>query len=327
MLKALREIPLLEAPAEGLGAIVESRSAEMADILGEARRHYTAPVLVAGDRLSRAWLRRSQNPYLGEIDAIAGRLDGPGGYLLNLSFEWSCTTATGPAPGGKGNRLLRTLDWLLPGLGRTLLVVRQQGAAGTYLNITWPGFVGVATAMAPGRFSAALNQPPMRRNSALLAFDWLLGRSRLAVSRALPPVHLLRRVFDSCRTFAEAKRLLVETPLCMPAFFTLSGATAEEGCIIERTETRAAVRESPACVANHWVDLPHRCWPRGGDSVGRLAAMTAGHCGATEPFAWLTPPILNPTTRVAVEANAGAGSLLARGYEADGPVTRPFAIG
>ena len=136
--------------------------------------------------------------------------------MLNMSYEWSCSAGVGADPTGVGNRLLRTLDWPLPGLGRALVVARQQGAAGCYYNVTWPGYVGVLTAMAPGRFSAAINQPPLRRFTGSLPLDWVLGRFSIYRHGGLPPSHLLRRVFDECRGYEDAKRMLVETPVCLP---------------------------------------------------------------------------------------------------------------
>src|SRR5262249_40440392 len=77
------------------------------------------------------------------------------GVPRNYSYEWGCTT--GAAPDGDGVTLMRTLDWPFDGLGRALVVMRQQGAAGPYLSVTWPAFAGVLTGLAPGRFAAAIN--------------------------------------------------------------------------------------------------------------------------------------------------------------------------
>ena len=41
----------------------------------------------------------------------------------------------------------------------------MQGPAGEFFNITWPGFVGALTAMAPWRFAAAINQAPLWRRT------------------------------------------------------------------------------------------------------------------------------------------------------------------
>lgn len=324
-------IPVLEIGAGGAPALAKAAPDRLELILAAAQEHYTRIGLEIGDRLSRRWFERADNPYAGEIAAaaacLAGHADGrAGAYLLNLSYEWTCTSGVAPDPTGRGNRMLRTLDWPLDNLGRALVVGRQEDAAGPYLNVTWPGFAGVITAMAPKRFSAALNQPPAIKRTFSCWLDWAIARARVLQSRALPPAHLLRRVFDSCRTYAEARAMLIETPLCLPAFFTLSGTAPNEGCVIERTEDAARVRESPATAANHWVSFPFPGWPRGEASETRFRRMSEIHRRAPDGFAWVAPPILNATTRAAVVANAARGVLWVQGYESDGPATAPLTI-
>ena len=324
--RALPEIPLVRLGAAGPAALIDAEPERFSAIMQAGRAHYGTGALARGDALSKRWLGRQANPYAGEIGAIAARAETPGAYLLNLSYEWTCTTSAAADPSGTGNRLLRTLDWPLDGLGRNVVVAETEGAAGTYLNVTWPGFAGVATAMAPGRFAAALNQPPMRRWTPSCWLDWGINRVRVWRRRALPPVHLLRRVFDECRSYAEARRMLSETPLAMPAFFTLSGLGADEGCVIERREDRADIREAPASVANHWMAVRQPGRARGIDSEGRYRLMEALRDQTPDDFTWVQPPILNETTRLAVIANAAAGRLKVQGWEADGPATRPFTL-
>ena len=91
---------------------------------------------------------------LAEIDEIAARLGRPGGHFLSVNYEWGCTVGVGPSPDGRSARLTRTLDWFTPGLGRYVMAARVAGQAGHFVTLTWPGFVGVLQAMAPGRFSA-----------------------------------------------------------------------------------------------------------------------------------------------------------------------------
>lgn len=319
-------VPLIEAGSRGALPALETAGDRLEHIIAMARRHYGFLTLQVADTASRRWLEKTGNPYLSEIEAIAGRIGAPGVYMLNLSYEWSCTAGVGADPGGTGNRLLRTLDWPLDGLGRTLIVSRHDGAAGDYFNITWPGFIGITTAMAPGRFSAAVNQPPMRWTSPVMAFDWVVNRLGIWRDGGLPPVHLLRKLFDECATYAEAKAMLESTPVCLPAFFSLSGVEPDEGCAIERLEKRAAVREGPASTANHWMcfQVPGRA--RGNDSPGRWRQMETVRDGAGDDFAWVTPPIFNAATRVAVIANARTAKLLVQGWEADGPATEVFAL-
>lgn len=326
---ALVPIPEIDATADGVGAVINAAPAQFQAVLDAGLAHYGGVAMALGNRLSRHWLARNANPYLPEIDAmaaVAATAGATGVHLLNMSYEWTCTTAAAPDPGGNGARLLRTLDWPLNGLGRNVVVARMAGAAGGYDNVTWPGFSGVATAMAPGRFAAAINQPPMRKWTPSCWFDWGVNRVRLWRRRALPPVHLLRRVFDECRNYAEARTMLADTPLAMPAFFTLAGTAPDQACVIERTEEHAEVRPGPASVANHWVALDQPGRYRGIDSPGRLALMEAQleRAGQSAPFDWVTPPILNATTRLAVVANAKSGRLTVQGWEADGPATAVF---
>jgi len=321
--ESLPQIPVVRAESGGARAIAAERPAEFRAVLDAGQAHYGAAAIAIGDRLSRRWLRRNDNPYLAEIDALAALAGDAGAHLLNMSYEWTCTTSAAPDPAGDGARLLRTLDWPLNGLGRNVVVARMKGEAGVYDNVTWPGFSGIATASAPGRFAAAINQPPMRKWTSSCWFDWGVNRIRLWRRRALPPVHLLRHVFDRCRSFEDAKRVLMETPIAMPAFFTLAGTRAHEACVIERTEEAVTLREGPASVANHWIgrDEPGRY--RGFDSPGRYAQMEAERdvAGVSGPFDWVTPPILNATTRLAVVAHPASGRLSVQGFEQDGPAT------
>jgi hypothetical protein len=214
----------------------------------------------------------------------------------------------------------------MDGLGRDVVVARFQGKAGDYYNITWPGFVGVATAMAPGRFAAAINQPPLAKHSGIRPLDWALARMSYWRSGALPAMHLLRRVFDDCVNYQEAKRRLCVEPIAVPAFFTLAGIEPDEGCIIERRERSYAVREVPACISNHWTTFPIRGWQRGVDTRARLDYMKTVFTSPGNDFDWVAHPVLNETTRLAVIANAAEHRLIVRGFEADGPATDVFTL-
>ena len=322
----LVDIPLLDIGRDGPVALAEHAADRLAILVASARRHYGGVTLHLGDRATHQWLLRNGNPYRHEIAAIAARFPVPGAIVLNLSYEWSCTAGVGPDPDRQGMRMLRTLDWPLKGLGASLVVARYETDAGEYYSATWPGFVGVLTATAPGRFCAAINQPPARRISGRCWFDWAIHRRGVWRQSALPPSHLLRKVFDECRSYAEAKARLIETPLCIPAFFTLAGADSE-GCVIERQELRAAVHEAPMSISNHWLSLPISGYhDRGTDSVGRRALMDACRDSVPDGFSWVVPPILNPKTHASVVANAHSAKLLLQGWEAARPVTAVFDL-
>jgi hypothetical protein len=69
------------------------------------------------------------------------------------------------------------------------MVARHQAEAGRFLNVTWPGYAGVTTAMAPGRFSAALNQAPDQGATGWTVLDKALngGWERGTLSTFIAP--------------------------------------------------------------------------------------------------------------------------------------------
>jgi len=126
---------------------------------------------------------------------------------------------------------------------------------------------------------------------------------------------------------AKAKKMLSEYALCVPAIYSLGGIEADESCAIERLETRAKLRHGPVSTANHWTGFRVPGRARGFDSPGRWRCMEETHAsGMADNFAWVAPPILNATTRVAVIANARTRKLMVRGWEKDGPATEVFTL-
>ncbi|MEO3428181.1 hypothetical protein AAFN88_04940 [Pelagibius sp. CAU 1746] len=313
--KDLREIPL--HAVDGPGDLLRLEPARLAALLAAAERRYPRAGIALADHLSRRWLERSANPYLAEIGQVAAALGRPGAHFLNMSYEWACTCSVGPTADGRASRLTRVLDWPFEGLGAELVAARQRGPAGEWINITWPGFSGSIQGLAPGRFAAAFNQAPLRRRSPSKAVDWACDRYGLWRSRALPPAHLLRRVFDEARDFAAAKAMLAETPLALPAIFSLAGCGPDEQAVIERLEDHAVVHQGPQVAANHWnaAEMP-RARARGTVSDRRAAVMRDQAAAAGPDLAWLQPPVLNPTTRLALYAEPAGGRLVAQGFEA-----------
>ncbi len=321
-------IPLIDTGDRGPLVLLDAAAERAEALRGIGERHYTRLGLRLGDAVGRAWLERTANPYRQEIAAIAARLERPGGIALNLSYEYACTALTAPDPGGGGARLLRVLDWKLPGLGANVVVAKSSSAAGPYYNVTWPGAVGCLTAMAPGRFSAAIHQAPMRRNGLTRLGDELANRISVWRSAGLPPSHLLRQVFEECLDYAAARRRLIETPIALPAIFVLAGTAPAETCIIERLEDRAAVHDGPGCSANHWrTESFGAGWKsRGQDNLSRCAGLYELLDRPAEGFAWIAPPVLNRDTRLAVRMNAATAELVVIGIEEERPATREFSL-
>ena len=159
--------PLVRIPVHAVGPdypmeTLEREEARAHALIDDATGDLPPAALRVLDAISRRWLAKQDSGYLPEIDAIARRLARPGAYFLSVNYEWGCSCKVGPSPDQKSARLVRVLDWLTPGLGRELVAARVAGAAGPFTTLTWPGYTGLLQAMAPQRFSAALNQAPMR---------------------------------------------------------------------------------------------------------------------------------------------------------------------
>jgi hypothetical protein len=169
-----------------------------------------------------------------EIASIARMVGRPEPEVLlgNLYYEafrqligctaFACDTPDGPIHA-------RNLDWWTEDriLARLTCVVRVQGApAGPYELVSWPGFIGALSGLAPGRFAISLN--------AVISSE----RPTLA-----PPVVLLiRHALETCGTFREAVSLLERSPIAADCLLLLTGTKSGEMAVIERTSTRAAVR-------------------------------------------------------------------------------------
>jgi hypothetical protein len=316
-------LDLLKGHLAGAHALVVAASGTF----GALSRAASVVALPLGDRASRKWLEHNRNPYLGEISAMADMLGRSGVYFLNVCFEWGCTSGVWDTQDGP--LLRRVLDWPFPALGEYVVVAHQSGPAGEFLNATWPGVSGVYQASAPGRFAAALNQAPMREHGLGFAGDWLTARVAAAENGGLPPAHLLRQMFETAPDYDTARQMLCETKLAVPAIFILAGVRAEEGCVIERTETDFVLRPMQGgrvCAANHFVGREQGWRARPIDSAGRLACAVALG-GAQEDFSWFTPPIANVNSRLAMNACVANGALSVIGTGGVAPVTEIFRFG
>jgi hypothetical protein len=291
-------------------------------------------LLPAMDSATRRWLLRSRSPYASEVHSIAAELGFPGIWFLNGCYQWGCTALA--CEQGGVPWLVRTLDWPFPGLGRHLEVARMRGAAGDFDNVTWPAYVGVLTASAPGRFSACINQAPMWRRTRrawLRPYDIALNARQTWGIRSIPPDHLLREVFETCKTYTEAKHLLETTPIARPVIYVLVGCYHGEWCVIERTQDGFATRDHETAAANDWLRSRQAWEARVGAEVlftrtideaaensrSRRDYLRAWRGRFEGGFGWVSPPVLNSQTRVAVEMSPATGVLRAIGYEqADG---------
>jgi hypothetical protein len=119
-------------------------------------------------------------------------------------------------------------------------------------------------------------------------------------------------------------------PIARPVIFTLIGCERGERCVIERTESAFVTRTEDTSSANDWqrstppwearvcttLLLTVSTEEAAARSRARREALSSfPQSFARAEFAWVTPPVLNPFTRLAVEMCAANGTLRAVGYE------------
>lgn len=318
----LLPIPIVQTGPDFPLATLRLETARAHALLDLAAAHVPVKALKALDAVSRRWLEKWSNPHLSEIDEVARMLARPGAYFFSINYEWGCTCQVAPSPERATARLIRVLDWRTPGLGKNFIAAKVEGNdAGPFMVLTWPGYTGVLQGMAPSRFSAALNQAPMRRLTGFYYFDWAANRGRVWKMPHPTPAHLLRDVFETAKSFVEARQMLIERPISTPAIYSLAGIKPSETVVIERSETEARVHDGRNVAANHWQAHGWRGGSRGVDSAGRACLMHSVSTKFDPSFAWLKPPILNPNTRLVMIADASAGRVMAQGWEPEGPAT------
>lgn len=282
------------------------------------------------DPVARWWLGRSNSPFLDEIRAIGEILGRPGVWLLHGAYAVGCTALADES--SEGPVLRRTLDWPFPGLGGLAEVARQSGPAGDFLNVTWPGFAGVLTAVAPGRFAASINQAPMRRRTRrewLLWLDYVLNAfEALRTSGRPPPEHVLRVALENCADFDEVCRFLEAAAVARPVLFLVTGCVPGERVLIERDGEAARTFRDGTVVANAWRESSHGWRPRvcgEGTPIDnnrrRVSAMAACDGRHSPELEWAVAPVVNAFTRLAVEMCAASGRLIVAGWEESGRVT------
>lgn len=304
-----------------------ARRAQLQDLIRTAVPAYVPRLAVKlVDARSREWLSHNSTPYAAEVDEIDRLAGHPGSvHALSACYEWGCTAAA--LPYESGMVLFRVLDWPIHGLGRLVEAVLVPGAAGPFLTLTWPGFTGVLQALAPGRFAIALNQAPLLLHGpqALWPLSWVQERRVTAASTAPSPLHVVRMVCEQARDYAEAREMLERTDIAVPATYTLVGLHEGERVVVERDRTSSYIDPDAYTAANAWGRKDVRGSPRHVANVERKAQLM--HHRPVEPQdieSWLTPPMRNHFSRLALSCCPREGWLVAQGLEGGQPATEVF---
>jgi hypothetical protein len=106
--------------------------------------------------------------------------------------------------------------------------------------------------------------------------------------------------------------------------------------VIERTENKAMVHDlalrsvgsvrPSIAVANSWIGLETGGISRGYESDIRRKLMIEVLHQSHEDLDWVVYPLVNETTRLVTKMNPAEGTMILKGYESQGPVTKTFRL-
>jgi acid ceramidase len=177
--------------------------------------------------------------YVSEMRGIARTLDvrEEDVVIANLYYDAlkfvlggsiGCTEFAVDTPDGPLHA--RNLDWTSAN-GRlsseTIIANFRRGTRNPFYRIiTWPGFVGCLSGVAPGRFAVTLN--------AVLSDD--------APELAAPISFVLRRALETAETFDAAVAMLRDTAVASDSLLLVSGPQNGQTAVVERAPTRATLR-------------------------------------------------------------------------------------
>jgi hypothetical protein len=189
--------------------------------------------------------------YAAELTALARMLDVPerSMFVVNLYYDlikYSIGCTAFAVDTEHGPLHARNLDWWteMDLLSSSTIVAHFHGAeAGPFDVVSWPGFTSALSGVAPGRFAITLNAVSSDEPAAL----------------AMPVTYLIRSVFETARTFAEAVERLASTEIVSDCLLLVTGILQGEMVVIERTPTQAALRtpvHGYLLVTNDYLTLP-----------------------------------------------------------------------
>ena len=174
------------------------------------------------------------NENMAEMKAIASLTDIPLGRIILCNSYYDlikpligCTAFAFDGPDGPIHA--RNLDWWTENnlLGDCSELFHFTGApAGDFYAVSWAGYTGVLSGIAPNRFAISLN--------AVISPD--------PFELATPICLKLREAFETCKTYQEAISFLQRETFPADCLLLVSGPNAGEYCVIERTPKRQVTR-------------------------------------------------------------------------------------
>ena len=209
----------------------------------------------------------------------------------------------------------RNMDWPLNGLEKsTALIDYKNAEAGRFCAVSMPGFVGVLSGVAKGRFSATINLAPGR--------GIFKGKN---IKGASAPM-LLRYVFEKAESFDSAVEMLRRNRTFAPVFYQVTGCKKNESVIIHmRPDTTNRVYKytrEPLAVTNHEDNfskpkyLGEECDDEGYNTCIRLETIieAARNCKETSLSGMISilcnEPVLNGNTKQSMVLHPKTGTVI-----------------
>jgi hypothetical protein len=230
--------------------VIENHREDAQELLSNTLEQIRLPPIAM--KILSAGYKLSGGHYTEEISAWAKALDVKEDAIItgNCCYELcqagqylagvfpgliGCTSVVTEVP-SLGLVHIRNLDWDLPGMGQSTVVVHLENDA---IAVTNPGFVGALSGLNTSeKFSVTLNWAPPHET------PWF----------NFGPVFLTRWVLENAVDFDEAVAYLSDTQLSTPALFTVCGI--DNACVIERTRKDYMIRYyegQPLVVTNHYL--------------------------------------------------------------------------
>jgi hypothetical protein len=232
-------------------------------------------------------------------------------FAKTIEESFGCTAMAFNLDGNRGVAHVRNLDWDLKGCGPKSVIIHYKGEEGPFTAPSWPGFVGVLSGVAPGRFSATINMAPQ---VSMPGTQW-------------PVTFALRIAFEECGTFDEAVKYLTRVKLAASTLFMVVGTKKDQAVVIEHTGSKARCRwmeDGVLVVTNHYVYAGFTEHNKDDeDSEDRLTfAEEAARRGARLPLSKMLPllgrsPVLWERTRQRMAFVPKSGEFLVHYWDRD----------
>ena len=134
---------------------------------------------------------------------------------INLYYELSSSCTTICSTINNKNVMFRTMDWPLDFLRKiTFKMITPK-----YTAVTWFGCVGLFTACNT-KHAVAINYRTTNTNGVMDMIGKVIGKALQAFQHAWPTSYLVRHIFDNDLSSEEAEKLLNESQLISPTYFT-----------------------------------------------------------------------------------------------------------